>query len=102
MINATERLARRVRAAMGDHNNDDLPVTQCVINMRKEVVSLQAECEQLRKYAAFYRRLRSLTYEQLGQPGVPCVAVPEADNRGHYVAGEDLDAAMQETSHDNQ
>lgn len=52
MINAAERLAKRVRAAMGGHNNDDLPVTQCVINMREEVVSLQAECEKLRKDAA--------------------------------------------------
>lgn len=48
MINAAERLSKRVRAAMGDHNNDDLPVTQCVINMRKDIVSLQAECEALR------------------------------------------------------
>jgi len=47
MINAADRLSKRVRAAMGDHNNDDLPVTQCVINMRKEVVSLQDESEKL-------------------------------------------------------
>lgn len=60
------------------------------------------EIEVLRRDAGLYRRLRGLTEQQLGQVGVPCVAVPEAYNRGRYVAGEALDAAIaqQEAGHD--
>lgn len=80
MINAAERLSKRVRAAMGDHNNDDLPVTQCVINMRKEVVSLQSECEELRKDAERYR------YIKKGNQWVVA-----ATQTGYQLDGEDLD-----------
>lgn len=63
--------------------------------------ALQAECEKLRKDAELYLKLRGLSHEKLGTPGIPCVAVPEAHNKGRYVSGEDLDAAMEGGSHES-
>lgn len=50
--------------------------------------------EALRKDAELFRQLRDLPEDQLGLPGVPCVAVPEGPKAGRYVSGPDLDAAM--------
>jgi len=55
---------------------------------------LRAEVEALRRDAELYRRLRDLPDDQVGAPGVPCVAVPSGPFSGSYVSGEDLDAAM--------
>lgn len=56
--------------------------------------ALRAEVEALRKDAELYRRLRDLPDDQVGAPGVPCVAVPRGPFSGTYVSGEELDAAM--------
>lgn len=58
--------------------------------------ALATRVAELEKDAELYRRLRNVPDEQLGAPGVPCVAVPAGPSSGRYVSREDLDAAMQQ------
>ena len=62
---------------------------QVAAKMNLNLLSLQSDAEK-------YRRLRDVPTDQLGEPRIPCVAIPDDKMSGVYVSGEDLDAAMQE------
>ena len=44
--------------------------------------------------AARYRHLREVPDDQLGAPGVPCIAMPNGMQSGYYLTGENADFAV--------
>jgi hypothetical protein len=54
-----------------------------------EIASLKVDAER-------YRFLRGYSEETIGTPGMPVIAVPESDNKGVYLSGEDSDKAVDE------
>lgn len=51
-VNMSEQLARRIRTALGEFNDDDQPVTGLVLNVVHRLTTLQAEKERLRRIVA--------------------------------------------------
>lgn len=43
-----------------------------------------------------WQAIRNVSDDQLGSPGIPCLAIPEGEISGDYVSGEDADIAADE------